>query len=146
MQPILKFPLELIQYVIRGTDYKGKLQEESALAYKWRIYLTDQMIRGNLKALFLHVPNELPSNKLNKIDIQRYGAKLNAMGRLAGASDYLFGNGEGMWAVELKTGTNKQTDFQKLFELLCNFFNVPYKVIYSIDEGIETLKEWRILA
>jgi hypothetical protein len=145
MQPVLKFPLELIQYVIRGTNYKGKLSGESALAYEWRIYLTDQIIRGHLKALFVHIPNELPSNKMNKIDMMRYGAKLNAMGRLAGASDYLFGNGEGMWAIEVKYGDNKQTDFQKLFEQLCGYFNVPYKVIYSLDEGIEALKEWKIL-
>lgn len=132
------FPTNLISYIFRGSNYKGKLKAEDNLCYQWANYLREQTINGNLKVVWCHIPNESPSTV-------RFGAKLNALGRFAGVADYLFGNGQGMWAIEVKTGKNKLSLYQQVFSEWCSVMDVPFKVMYTMEEGIAALKEWKIL-
>lgn len=132
------FPSNLIAYIFRGSNYKGKLKAEDALCYQWSNYLREHTINGNLKAIWCHIPNESPSSV-------RFGAKLNALGRFAGVADYIFGNGTGMWAIEVKTGTNKLSPYQQTFREWCAHHEVPFRVMYAMEEGIAALKEWGIL-
>ena len=44
--------------------------------------------------------------------------------------------------IEVKTGYNKQSDSQKKYQALCEQYNMPYCVAYSIEEADEFAKQF----
>jgi hypothetical protein len=70
---------------------------------------------------------------------------IKAMGKYPGVSDYIFGNGEGMYCLEMKTKTGVLTDNQKAFRSWCELKGAKYVVAKSFEEAEAQLREWGIL-
>ena len=117
----------------------------------------------NPKGLFsFMVPNERSGNR--KQQAIAAGAMLR-MGLRPGVADWVFvwldtdavdaskgGRGVpadwiefdaiGIGFIELKAGSNKQSDNQRTFQAEAEAFGLRYAVCRSLDECIETLTEW----
>lgn len=63
-------------------------------------------------------------------------------GSSAGKSDLELALDGKVVYIEVKTGYNKQSDSQKKFQALCEKFNMPYKVAYSIEEAEQFAKKY----
>lgn len=105
---------------------------QRAIIQHWRL-------RGNPKALLIHVPN-------GEVRSKRTGAKLKAMGTVAGTPDLLalMPDGRCGW-IELKASGNYQSPAQKAFQAHCEAIGVPYEVCYTLDKAIAILTAWGVL-
>lgn len=97
--------------------------------WHWNTYPSER------RRLF-HVNNR----PLNKID----GARMKAMGMVAGVSDLCFICGDGTTAyIEMKTPTGTQSPAQKLFEAAVRSVGAPYYIVRSVEEGMELIEKLR---
>ncbi len=132
---------ELLKYFLSAANYhlpfRGK---EDYICYQFANYLRSESIEGKLKCIWFHVANEIANNK-NPV----FGKKLKALGKIAGVADYVFLKDTGSFCIEVKEPKGKQSDNQKMFQKWCASHGVPYKMIYSSEEGIEALKEWGLI-
>jgi len=75
----------------------------------------------------------------------REAARLKKEGVMPGVSDAFLAipknNYAGLW-IEFKTGTGKQTDYQKTFEKNMLNAGYDYKVVRSIDEFLHVLTNY----
>ena len=76
----------------------------------------------------------------------RTAAAMKAEGLTAGVADlcFMLDGGRVAW-LELKTGNEKQTDVQLVFEQICNTLGHPYMVARTFDTAVAILRSWRIL-
>lgn len=95
--------------------------------------------------LFFAIPNEqLYSGKGGALA----GKRLNDMGRMAGVADLFIAHpiACGMWGcglfIECKSGRNKQSPAQRIFEQRATQSGYHYKVVYTIDEAIQTITHY----
>jgi hypothetical protein len=72
-------------------------------------------------------------------------ARLKKMGLTPGVSDLVLGWRGRMFAVEVKTAKGTQSDRQRIFEAWCSECGIPYAVVRSPDEMMETMAEWGII-
>lgn len=91
------------------------------------------------KELFIfHIPNERKSHPLVKIN-------LKFMGVVAGIADYCILVKGGKWPcafLEFKRDKNcKLSLAQQGFSTLCADFGIPFKKVYTVNDGIEYIKE-----
>ncbi len=63
------------------------------------------------------------------------------MGYTNGQSDLIVGNNGHFWALELKTATGKQSQDQKLFQVMCERRGLSYRIIRSFQDVDEFIKE-----
>lgn len=91
--------------------------------------------------LYWHTPN---GGKRNP----REAARFRKMGVKAGVADIvLFWKDEHQpkWgAIELKAGKNSQTKEQGVFQYRCQWVGGFYTICRSLEEVIETLRQWRV--
>lgn len=90
--------------------------------------------------LWFHVANEIANSKH-----PAFGAKLKKMGKKAGIADYIFMYKNGSFMVEVKVPGGKQTESQKLIQQECITKEIPYYLVYSLEDLINILKEKRII-
>ena len=100
--------------------------KESILCNRIAIYLRNKCLDG-LRLIWFHVPNESNGGA-------RYGKKLNAIGRIAGAPDYVLMTKDKTCLVEVKTDKGILSKNQKIFSSWCSFCNVDYVVVRSLEE------------
>lgn len=91
------------------------------------------------KVLWFHVANEI-ANTNHPV----FGAKLKKMGKKAGIADYVFLYHDGCFMVEVK-GNSKLSDAQKEIQKECLDKEIPYFVVYSLDDLIQVLKDMNIV-
>ncbi len=88
------------------------------------------------RLLFWHVPN---GGKRNA----REAARLKAQGVRSGVADLQFILDDGTAAfIELKVEGTSQTETQKLFQADIEARGLDYVVCRSVDEVLETLRDW----
>ena len=63
------------------------------------------------------------------------------MGYTNGQADLIVGNNGHFWALELKTATGKQSQDQKLFQVMCERRGLSYRIIRSFQDVDEFIKE-----
>ncbi|MFA7327808.1 MAG: hypothetical protein WC121_14160 [Candidatus Kapaibacterium sp.] len=66
---------------------------------------------------------------------------LSNTGGSAGLADVSVGKDGKLVYIEVKTGYNKQSEPQKKFEGVCNKFNMPYCVAYSVEQAEEKVNQ-----
>lgn len=101
-------------------------------------------IRADKRVIWMHIPNS-PRSKIA-------GARLKAMGMLAGAPDLMFVLPDGTAAfMELKrpaangVRAGRAAPTQEAFAARCEAIGVPYAIIWTIDTALEVLIAWGIL-
>jgi hypothetical protein len=107
------------------------------------------MLAINHNFLFFSVPNEgfllaVAENKMT----QRNHAKLTIlkkMGMTPGASDLVIMHRGRAFCMEVKAPDGEQSTNQYLFEEWCGRCSVPYRVVRSVDEAMQALREWEVI-
>lgn len=129
--------LKLIEYLNHGRYFRSKrpLTGEDKITYDFRQWLTDETIEGRIGFVWFHVANEISDNKAFV-----FGAKLRALGKLPGVSDYIFIKGNRSAVLELKSGKNRLSDSQHIFLDWCAQHGVLYCVARSVEEAQEFVK------
>lgn len=119
-----------------------KAKGEDAICINFASKLQRLTRQGEFKCVWFHVANEY-AGKERKL----FGAKLKAMGKVSGVSDYVFMRGGKNLAIEFKTKakTSKQSEGQKAFEAWCKENGVPYHIARSSQEGFDILKQHGLL-
>ena len=98
---------------------EDKLQSD-CFKWHWNAY------PGHRRLLF-HVPN---GGQRNAIE----GAKLKAMGVVAGVADLLLIHKGRLYAIELKTETGVQSKAQKIWQSTVEAVGARYYIVCSLDE------------
>ena len=57
----------------------------------------------------------------------------------------MIGPGQRVWFIEVKRPGGKISQAQKEFWTSCRARDVPYDVVYSLDEAIDTLSNWGLI-
>lgn len=94
--------------------------------------------------LFFSVPNESITTGKTGADFGR-AINLKKMGVLPGVSDLIIGHRGKMYCLEVKNEKGRQSERQKFFEAWCAECGVEYRVVRSVDDVHEALKEWGIV-
>lgn len=97
---------------------------------------------GRLRAVWLHPAQELCFGHRTGVR----AAISRAMGMHVGVGDYAFMWADGAGALEAKHGRGALTDAQEDFRLWCEHRGVRHAVFRSVDEGLERLRDWGVLA
>lgn len=109
---------------------------EGILCNKIALYLRALSLDG-FPVIWFHVPNEAGKSGA------RYGASLNAMGRIAGAPDYVVIVPNKILLIEAKADKGRLSPRQSDFRTWCNIhgdkLKVHYNVVYNIDDLIALL-------
>lgn len=120
--------------------YGYNLSAEAREQYRFVCFCRSMSIQRQLKAVWHSVPNEISGNTR-----PIFGKKLAALGKIAGAPDLVFMWDTGSLGMEFKSDTGSLEDSQKLFKQWCESLNVPYCLVRSCEEGIETLQKFNLL-
>ena len=95
-------------------------------------------LRADPRVIWYHVTNA-PRSAAS-------GARLKAMGMLAGVPDLAFVLADGRPAfLELKVGKNKMSPGQTEFALRCEAIGVPCACAWGIDQALSILEAWGVL-
>lgn len=99
-------------------------------------------LRARPSIIWWHTPNA-PRSKAT-------GARLKAMGMLAGVPDLTFiipvpGEPPAVCFLELKVGKNKLSDGQTEFAKRCEAIGVECASVWGIDQALAVLTAWGIL-
>jgi hypothetical protein len=100
-----------------------------------------QLLRlaADRRTIYLAIPNGIPASA-------RIGARFVKAGLLAGAPDLLIITPDGRTNfLEVKAPDGRQSDAQKDFQARCAVLGLRYRVVRSIGEAEETLREWKAL-
>jgi len=100
-----------------------------------------QLLRlaADRRTIYLAIPNGIPASP-------RIGARFVKHGLLAGAPDLLIITPDGRTNfLEVKAPDGRQSDAQKDFQARCAIVGVHYRVVRSISEAEEVLREWNAL-
>lgn len=99
--------------------------------------------------MFFSVPNEgfllaVCENRMTDRNMAKLTI-LKKMGMTPGASDLVIGHAGRMYCMEVKADDGEQSTNQYLFEEWCGRCSVPYRVVRSVDEAMNALKEWEVI-
>jgi len=100
-----------------------------------------QLLRlaADRRTIYLAIPNGIPASP-------RIGARFVKHGLLAGAPDLLIITPDGRTNfLEVKAPDGRQSDAQKDFQARCAIVGVHYRVVRSISEAEEVLRDWGAL-
>ncbi len=110
---------------------------EDILSHNLAIWLRNEALSG-IPLIFFHVPNE-------SFTSYSYAQKLNAIGRISGAPDFVIASNGKVIFLELKApGKNRSTKLsenQKAFQKWADMSGTPYFVVDSLDEAKHIIKE-----
>ena len=125
----MKRPRDLFGHVIKGPR-EDAIQEAIV-----------QLLRlaADRRTIYLAIPNGIPASP-------RIGARFVKHGLLAGAPDLLIITPDGRTNfLEVKAPDGRQSDAQKDFQARCAIVGVHYRVVYSISDAEEVLRDWGAL-
>ena len=113
-----------------------KHQEDQLQKQLWQAF---QALGVTKRCIAFHPANEGRS--------PREGAKLKAMGVVAGVADFIFLlEDEPHWAaMELKAGKNGLSVNQRAFRDRCEALGRPFVVVRSLAEALVHLDEWGLV-
>jgi hypothetical protein len=115
---------------------KLKLKEEDTECVILANWLRAETLEGRLPFVWHHVPNEFDGRK-NPV----FGAKMELLGRVKGAPDYVFLGKNKCFYIEMKSKTGRVSDAQKIFSRWCVALEVSYFICKSANEAIELIKK-----
>lgn len=76
----------------------------------------------------------------------REAARLKGLGVVAGVFDLGILGPRGQYhALEVKAPKGRMSEGQEAFKFHCITHNVPYAVVYSLDEAVRAMKEWKVV-
>ena len=111
---------------------------------------TLSILAARHKFVFFSVPNEAYQlGMAAKAATTRDHARmmtLKKMGLTPGVSDLIVLHNGRAFCLEVKTGTGRQSAEQVTFQTAVERIGVPYQVVRSVDEAIETLITWEVIA
>jgi len=111
---------------------------------------TLSILAARHKFVFLSVPNEAYQlGMAAKAATTRDHARmmtLKKMGLTPGVSDLIVLHNGRAFCLEVKTGTGRQSAAQVTFQTAVERIGVPYQVVRSVDEAIEMLITWEVIA
>jgi hypothetical protein len=116
---------------------KESVIQESIVAYL-------SLISRKYGILFFSVPNEASVSGTAGKDFGR-AINLKKMGVTPGVSDLVVGHDGHMYCLEVKNEKGRQSKNQILFEQWCADCCIPYRVVRSVEDVHESLKEWGIM-
>lgn len=101
--------------------------EEDILSHNVAVFLRNLVFEG-WQLIFFHVPNEAFTSV-------NYAKKLNSIGRIPGAPDFIIASKSKVLFLELKAQNKKLelSEPQKAFRDWSNFAGVQYEVANSLD-------------
>lgn len=110
---------------------------EDVLAHNLAIWLRNEVLSG-FPLIFFHVPNE-------SFTSYSYAAKLNAIGRISGAPDFVIASNGKVIFLELKAPTKsrklKLSENQKAFQEWASLSGTPYFVVDSLKDAKYIVKQ-----
>lgn len=110
---------------------------EDILSHNLAIWLRNKVLSG-FPLIFFHVPNE-------SFTSYSYAAKLNAIGRISGAPDFVIASNGKVIFLELKAPTKskkpKLSENQKAFQEWASISGTPYFVVDSLKNAKYIIKE-----
>lgn len=114
----------------------ARKQEEAELQKAiWQHWL----IRGNPNAIMYAVPNGEHRSKST-------GARLKAMGVVAGVSDFAVVMPDGRAGfLELKLVSGSLSRAQLDFQARCHRLGIWHHVAYNVDDALRVLEAWQII-
>lgn len=98
-------------------------------------FVRDSFLRGNLKSVCLHIPNESSTRKLTTSSSIK-----KEMLTVPGAADYVFTSKNKTIFLEVKTEKGTVTTNQKIFKEWCEMNEIPYYIVRSLKEAEKILK------
>ncbi len=110
--------------------------EEDKVTIEIANYFRELTLTGKANFIWFHVANEIGNGRQ-----YTFGAKLRAMGKMPGCSDFVLIGKNGGLCLEVKSAKGKIGPNQKIFNKWCNSLDVPYAVVRSVQETKEVLKE-----
>jgi len=136
-QPIISVFLKLFV----KSNWRGKAKgEETNQCIAFWADIRAALLEQRLRAIVLHIPNEFGGGK-NKT----FGALLYAMGKVAGAPDYVFIWDGGALCLEFKSPGKDLNPNQRLFKQWCEWAGIPYFKVYSAAEAKSILFERKVI-
>jgi hypothetical protein len=150
----------------------GNLRPEESISVRCYLALLEERRAGRLRCTFTCIPNELPRPNKGGRSIANFAIavqnKRRAMGRIPGASDWVFTWSRGGW-IELKdpggemrirkvqrakgpafrhmpSARGELSDEQKVFRAWAIESGALHAVCYSVEEFLDTLRSWGALA
>jgi hypothetical protein len=131
-----------IEYLFCKIPIVRNAKNEDAICIEFASKLQRMTRQGEFNCVWFHVANEYAGESK-----PLYGAKLKAMGKVAGVSDYIFMKEGKNLALEFKTTDkqSKQSKGQKCFEQWCKDVGIPYELVRSSQEGFDALKKHGIM-
>lgn len=134
-------PPTILRGLLSQVPFKGGFRltkPEDLFAYALANRLRELSVKGRLRAVWCHVPNEVGavgkargengayhSTPASRSASLRY-TLARALGLVPGTADYLFLGPAGSLALELKVGRGSMSDNQKTFARWCADVGVPY--------------------
>jgi hypothetical protein len=112
-----------------------KFHAEGLICFEFANELRALTLASKFNGIWMHVPNEQHSSKI-------HGWTIRAMGRVPGASDYVFMRPDFSACLEFKSADGVQSDNQKIFQAWCESQHVPYLVVRTCKEGMKALAAW----
>lgn len=111
---------------------------EEILSHNLAIWLRNEALSG-FPLVFFHVPNE-------SFTSYSYAAKLNALGRISGAPDFVVASNGKVVFLELKAPATekrkpKLTENQRAFQEWAALSGVPYFIVDSMKDAKYVIKE-----
>lgn len=129
--------LELLSLLLPsyGRDRNIRFLPEEAECFKFWTWYVENKVKGNIKGIATHIAHQIANRKS-----PTFGKKLACMGKVNGMPDYFFIKEDKAIGLEFKIGKNKQSLSQQLVEKWFNQENIPYYIIRSKEEGVDTLQ------
>lgn len=112
--------------IFRRVGLRPSKHKEARLCQEIALALRNACLDGK-KIVWFHVPNESNGGA-------RFGRSLNAIGRIAGAPDYVLITEGSTLLVEVKTDTGKLSQNQRMFSAWCEDCGVKYRTVRSLEE------------
>lgn len=107
---------------------------EGILSHRIAVLLRNMVLDG-APIVWFHVPNEAGRSGI------RYGMALNAMGRIAGAPDYVVSAPKGVIFFEAKTEKGKLSEAQKDFQKWCEIVGTKYIEVNDAETVEQIVRE-----
>lgn len=133
------FEYAITMLMSRQMPQNVRLHPEQRLSVDLAEAMRAHTAAGRYKGVWFCVQNEAKRHRITAM-IQK------AMGLIPGVTDFVFVWEGGALFVELKAGSNKQTESQRFFAVWCRQARLTYVLCRSVAEVEATLRNLKALA
>lgn len=121
------------------------IDPEAAECIRFADWFVPLIIDGSYQGIYFHIVNEGTFSKGSFRPV--FANLLKAMGKIAGAPDYVFMWGHNGGVIEFKRpdGKGRLSDEQKAVERICQRTKIRHAVCNTAEEARETLIGWGAL-